>query len=363
VLCLVGVLWCMGWRGVSCACTCRSIAEQTRLLTSIGVRYTSYHQCQRSLPLHCACPGRPIASPRQEQPNSAQPFYGTFLPPCRSHVDVLLLARTALGTALPQARRRISLSGLTEAVLGRGLDKSEQYSAWGARPLRPEQLLYAAADAHALVALYRELNRRIVGLDTPFWVSHFSGEQVGGAARATMWWGCHVVRQGCGCRAGCIPSPALHSSWVVLRLGSSLGELERIWLTYTALFPSTLRASPAGRLTDWAAFHPTLHRNSPSGPLPRRGALMGSGSSGPTTASVRRSSVSWRDRNAQRLAEDGTGAGTAAGGRSQTQQLDANLPYLLNTYLGRQLPQGGKAAVVRAAAAHTGRPESGQTPR
>lgn len=71
--------------------------------------------------------------------------------------------------------------------------------------------------------------------------------------------------------------------------------------------------------------------------------------------------MSWRDRKAQRLAESGDGADS--GGRSQTQQLPANLPYLLNTYLGRQLPQGGKAAVVRAAAAHTGRPESGQTPR
>lgn len=71
---------------------------------------------------------------------------------------------------------------------------------------------------------------------------------------------------------------------------------------------------------------------------------------------MRRSSVSWRERKAQRLAGE-------PGGRSQTQQLDANLSYLLNSYLGRQLPQGGKAAVVRAAAAHTGRPESGQTPR
>ena len=94
---------------------------------------------------------------------------------CRSHVDVLLLARTALGTALPQARRRISLSGLTEAVLGRSLDKAEQCSAWGERPLRTAQLLYAAGDAHCVVALYTELNRRRVGLETPFWVSHFSG--------------------------------------------------------------------------------------------------------------------------------------------------------------------------------------------
>jgi hypothetical protein len=55
-------------------------------------------------------------------------------------------------------------------------------------------------------------------------------------------------------------------------------------------------------------------------------------------------------------------AGRDSSSRGQTQQLDANLPYLLASYLGRQLPQGGKAAAVRAAAAHSGRPESGRTP-
>lgn len=107
---------------------------------------------------------------------------------------------------------------------------------------------------------------------------------------------------------------------------------------------------PAGRLTDVAAFHP---RN-------RRGSSDATSSGGSTSSAVRRSSVSWRDRHAQRLAEGGA---AVAVGRSQTQQLDINLEYLANTYLGRQLPQGGKVAVVRAAAAHTGRPQAGQTPR
>ena len=99
-----------------------------------------------------------------------------------------------------------------------------------------------------------------------------------------------------------------------------------------------------------SAFHP---RN-------RRSGSSDAATSGSSGSTVRRSSVSWRDRRAQRVAEGGAAGAT---GRSQTQHLDMNLAYLANTYLGRQLPQGGKAAVVRAAAAHTGRPQSGQTPR
>lgn len=61
----------------------------------------------------------------------------------------------------------------------------------------------------------------------------------------------------------------------------------------------------------------------------------------------------------------GSPAGRAYGrrGGGQTLLLDANIGYLMETYLGRQLPQGGKAAAVRAAAAFTGRGESGRTPR
>lgn len=45
-------------------------------------------------------------------------------------MDVLLLARTALGSALPHGRRRLSLSALAQAVLGRDIDKTEQCSDW-----------------------------------------------------------------------------------------------------------------------------------------------------------------------------------------------------------------------------------------
>lgn len=166
-------------------------------------------------------------------------------------MDVLLLARTALGSALPHGRHRhVSLAQLVEAVLGRGLDKAEQCSAWcarrslllpplpllrplplpsaptsrrcttasprvaardaplpptarrGARPLRPAQLAYAAADAHAVVALYQELLRRRAGLDTPFWVEHLSGESRAGLLVGVEGGG-GACRHGGRMRAGC----------------------------------------------------------------------------------------------------------------------------------------------------------------
>lgn len=57
---------------------------------------------------------------------------------------------------------------------------------------------------------------------------------------------------------------------------------------------------------------------------------------------------------------NGSGASRAV---SEIAGLDVNADYLYNSFLGRELPQGGRAAVVRAAAAQTGRPEAGRTPR
>lgn len=82
---------------------------------------------------------------------------------------------------MPPTRRRMSLTALVELVLGLPLDKTQQCSSWGARPLLPLQLRYAAADAHALVALYQALQKRRLGLETPFWLSQFSGAQGDGA--------------------------------------------------------------------------------------------------------------------------------------------------------------------------------------
>ncbi|KAL4436993.1 hypothetical protein ABPG75_004132 [Micractinium tetrahymenae] len=214
----------------------------------------------------------------------ALPCFGSEEPvPLRSHVDVLLLARTALGGRMPSSRRRMSLTSLAEAVLGVPMDKSEQCSDWGSRPLTQQQLRYAAADAHALVAMYRRLHKIRPGLETPFWVVAFSG-----------------------------------------------------------------------RLTDVAAFHPSKRG------LPGLASLAGAAErAGPPRRS---SSTPRRQLAAARSAAgpDGSPAGDRSVG--QTLSLDANVQYLLQTYLGRQLPQGGKAAAVRAAAAFTGRGESGRTP-
>eukprot|EP00617_Octactis_speculum_P010176 CAMPEP_0185790350 /NCGR_PEP_ID=MMETSP1174-20130828/155695_1 /TAXON_ID=35687 /ORGANISM="Dictyocha speculum, Strain CCMP1381" /LENGTH=193 /DNA_ID=CAMNT_0028484973 /DNA_START=21 /DNA_END=602 /DNA_ORIENTATION=+ len=56
-----------------------------------------------------------------------------------------------------QGQRRLGLSSVCEAVLGRGLDKTQQCTDWGQRPLTPEQLTYAALDASCLLSLVDKL--------------------------------------------------------------------------------------------------------------------------------------------------------------------------------------------------------------
>lgn len=57
-----------------------------------------------------------------------------------------------------------SLSGLVQLCLGKKLDKSNQFSNWQQRPLRAEQVQYAALDAYCLMEIYdvmeAEYNRR-----------------------------------------------------------------------------------------------------------------------------------------------------------------------------------------------------------
>ncbi|NXK93543.1 MUT7 Exonuclease, partial [Formicarius rufipectus] len=49
------------------------------------------------------------------------------------------------------------LSLLVQHVLGKPLDKTEQLSNWEKRPLRKEQILYAASDAYCLLEIYERL--------------------------------------------------------------------------------------------------------------------------------------------------------------------------------------------------------------
>ncbi|KHN73129.1 putative exonuclease mut-7 [Toxocara canis] len=52
------------------------------------------------------------------------------------------------------------LTDLCYKVLGEPLDKREQVGNWAARPLRPEQMKYAAMDAYCLIQIYERLKRR-----------------------------------------------------------------------------------------------------------------------------------------------------------------------------------------------------------
>ncbi len=59
------------------------------------------------------------------------------------------------------------LSDLCQYLLGKALDKSEQFSNWARRPLRPAQKHYAALDAHCQLAIYERLRERatLLGID------------------------------------------------------------------------------------------------------------------------------------------------------------------------------------------------------
>lgn len=66
------------------------------------------------------------------------------------HIQLVLEAHRIPGLPKPGGP---GLSALVEAYLGKELDKSQQCSDWGARPLSKEQKEYAAADAACLLEL------------------------------------------------------------------------------------------------------------------------------------------------------------------------------------------------------------------
>jgi ribonuclease D len=69
--------------------------------------------------------------------------------------DTMLAAQT-LGM------KELSLAGLLKQRLGVDVEKGQQRSDWGRRPLRPEQLVYAAADVRFLLSLQSSLERDLV---------------------------------------------------------------------------------------------------------------------------------------------------------------------------------------------------------
>ncbi|XP_068270241.1 exonuclease mut-7 homolog isoform X3 [Nyctibius grandis] len=70
-------------------------------------------------------------------------------------VDVLSPEQSCEDRGFRQPEKGLSL--LVQHVLGKPLDKTEQLSNWEKRPLREEQILYAASDAYCLLEIYEKL--------------------------------------------------------------------------------------------------------------------------------------------------------------------------------------------------------------
>lgn len=62
----------------------------------------------------------------------------------------------------------MSLSNLVNLCIGKKLDKSNQFSNWTNRPLRQEQILYAALDAYCLLEIYEIMKAEFERLDLDF---------------------------------------------------------------------------------------------------------------------------------------------------------------------------------------------------
>ncbi|NXP04925.1 MUT7 Exonuclease, partial [Thinocorus orbignyianus] len=73
----------------------------------------------------------------------------------KQKVDVLSPEQSYEDRGFRQPEKGLSL--LVQHVLGKPLDKTEQLSNWEKRPLREEQILYAASDAYCLLEIYEKL--------------------------------------------------------------------------------------------------------------------------------------------------------------------------------------------------------------
>ena len=77
--------------------------------------------------------------------------------PILSHVDVLILARLSTFANNNIGFKKIGLSSLCSKILHKYLEKEEQLSDWGQRPLTESQKEYAVADVACVVDIYRAI--------------------------------------------------------------------------------------------------------------------------------------------------------------------------------------------------------------
>ncbi|XP_055612884.1 exonuclease mut-7 homolog [Uranotaenia lowii] len=94
-------------------------------------------------------------------------FYGAYSSQTRSTIldlqDLWRYVETVRNFRFPyhEETTNRNLSNLVKLCFGKQLDKSNQFSNWAQRPLRKEQLLYAALDAYCLLEIYDLIDSRL----------------------------------------------------------------------------------------------------------------------------------------------------------------------------------------------------------
>jgi len=93
------------------------------------------------------------------------PLGGSCVAVVQPVVDLrVLMRRLRREHTLPKSKGP-GLNGLVHSLLGKALDKRQQCSSWGSRPLTPQQVEYAALDAGCLLGIL-EACMRICGPGT-----------------------------------------------------------------------------------------------------------------------------------------------------------------------------------------------------